>query len=42
MDEHLACAQDQTPQEAQIEDCYASNSSTPLDCALERIELRGG
>ena len=42
MDEHLEYAQDQTPQEAQIEDCYASHSSTPLDCALARIEPRGG
>ena len=42
MDELLERTHDQTPKEAQSEDCYASNSSTPLDCALERIEPRGG
>ena len=42
MDERLEHTHDQTLQEAQSEDCYASNSSTPLDCALAGIEPRGG
>ena len=42
MEEHLEHTQDETPQEAQKEDCYASNSSRPLDCALAQIKPRGG